>query len=291
MAQARAESDRQMTGTQLNIRKVAGSLGAEVSGIDLGQPLDGDTKQAVHDALMNHQVLFFRDQDITPEQHVAFGQNFGTLQVHPMLPRLDEQPEVLILESFEGRRSAANLWHSDVTFDEEPPLGSVLLARKVPDFGGDTMWANMYEAYEALTPAMKRYLDGMTALHSAGKAKFEEIDAHDTLDHDGIKKKRASMAPAEHPVVRTHPVTGRKALFVNSVFTLRLRGVPRKESEAILNYLYDHINTPEFSCRFDWQPNSVAFWDNRCTQHYAVADYGGSHRLMHRVTINGDRPV
>ena len=285
------ESDRQMAAAKLKIQKVAGSLGAEIHGLDMSSPLDKETHAAVHDALMDHQVLFFRDQDITPDQHVAFAENFGTLQVHPLLPRLDDNPEVLILESFEGRRSAANLWHSDVTFDPEPPLGSILLARTLPDYGGDTMWANMYEAYEALSAPMKRYLEGMTALHTAGRAQFEKVDARDTLDQDGIKKKRKTMEPSEHPVVRTHPVTGRKALFVNSIFTQRLKGVPRKESEAILNYLYDHISTPEFTCRFQWQPNSVAFWDNRCTQHYAVADYGGSHRLMHRVTINGDRPM
>ncbi len=280
-----------MSYEQITVQPIAGALGAQVSGIDLGQDLGNQLFQELHDALMEHQVLFFRDQEITPAEHVAFARNFGSLQVHPFTPNLDEQPEVLILESRKGARSSANQWHSDVTFTAEPPLGSVLLSRICPDHGGDTMWANMYDAYDALSPSMKRYLDGMTAVHSAKKAGFEDLHQGDDAKQGEVRDARHGLTQVEHPAVRTHPVTGRKALFVNAVFTERLRGVPRRESAMVLDYLFEHIKTPEFSCRFSWREKSVAFWDNRCTQHYAIADYGDAHRLMHRVTINGDRPV
>lgn len=275
----------------IKVEPIAGALGAEISGVDMSRPLGNQLFQEVHDALMAHQVVFFRDQDITPAQHVAFGRHFGTLQVHPFVPHLDDQPEVLILESKEEHRSAANAWHSDVTFSEEPPLGSILLAREVPEQGGDTMWADMYAAYESLSAPMKRYLEGMTAIHATDGARFERAYNYSAARANEIREERQALKPAEHPIVRTHPVTGRKSLFVNSIFTRRIKGVSKKESQAILAHLYQHIATPELTCRFRWRKNSVAFWDNRCTQHYAIADYGGSHRLMHRVTINGDRPV
>ena len=275
----------------IEVTPLGGTIGAEISGVDMSAPLGNQLFQEVHDALIENQVIFFRDQDITPAQHVAFARQFGTLQVHPLAPKLEEHPEVLVLESKEDKRNAANAWHSDVTFDEEPPLGSILLARVVPERGGDTLWADMYAAYEALSPAMKRYLEGMRAVHQAGGARFEQTFEKDDARAGEVKQDKRAVAPAEHPIVRTHPETGRKALYVNSIFTQRIRGVTRKESRAILDYLFDHLQTPEFTCRFHWEQNSVAFWDNRCTQHYAIADYGGSHRLMHRVTVNGDKPV
>ncbi|MDD9905068.1 MAG: taurine dioxygenase [Rhodospirillaceae bacterium] len=278
-----------MTYELIDVSPLPGALGAEISGVDMAQPLGNQLFQEVHDALLENQVIFFRDQDITPAQHVAFARQFGTLQVHPLVPHLDDHPEVLVLESKEDKRNAANAWHSDVTFSEEPPLGSILLARKVPE-RGDTMWADMYAAYEALSPAMKRYLEGMTALHQAAGAQFEKTYEKEDGRGGEAREGKKVIPPAEHPIIRTHPETGRKALFVNSIFTQRIRGVTRKESRAILDFLYDHIATPEFTCRFHWEENSVAFWDNRCTQHYAIADYGGAHRLMHRVTVNGDKP-
>ena len=253
------------------------------------QPLGNQLFQEEHYALLEYQVIFFRDQDITPAQHVAFARQFGTLQVHPLVPHLDDHPEVLVLESKEDKRNAANAWHSDVTFSDEPPLGSILLARKVPE-RGDTMWSDIYAVFEALSPAMKRYLEGMTALHQAAGAQFEKTYEKEDGRGGAARESKKIIPPAEHPVIRTHPETGRKALFVNSIFTQRIRGVTRKESRAILDFLYDHIATPEFTCRFHWAENSVAFWDNRCTQHYAIADYGGAHRLIHRVTVNGDKP-
>ena len=275
----------------IKVRPIAGSIGAEIDGIDMAKPLGNQAFQEVHDALMAHQVIFFRDQDVTPAEHVAFARQFGTLHVHPYAPSLEEQPEVLILKSSKANRSAANAWHSDVTFQEEPPLGSILLAREVPEHGGDTMWANMYDAYEDLSAPMKRYLEGMKAVNSTGRANFEKgYEGLSAEEKSKIRSERLGAESVEHPIVRTHPVTGRKALYVNSIFTQKIVGVRSKESRAILEFLFDHLKKPEFTCRFRWEKGSVAFWDNRCTQHYAVADYGDATRLMHRVTINGDRP-
>ena len=281
-----------MTYEQIEVTPVAGALGAEVRGIDLSRPLGNRLYHEVHEALIAHQVIFFRDQDITPAEHIAFARHFGTLHVHPYAKNLEDHPEVLVLKSSKENRNAANTWHSDVTFQAEPPLGSILLAREVPAYGGDTMWASMYAAYEALSAPMKRYLEGMTALHSTGRAQFEKT--HERLDdreRESIRAQSRGVEEIEHPAVRTHPITGRKALFVNSLFTQRLRGVTRRESQAVLAYLFEHLKQPELTCRFRWEKGSVAFWDNRCTQHYAIADYGDATRIMHRVTINGDRPV
>ncbi|MDF1722390.1 MAG: taurine dioxygenase [Minwuia sp.] len=278
---------------RIEVKPIAGALGAEISGVSMAEPMGNQVFQEVHDALMAHQVIFFRDQNVTPAEHVAFARQFGTLHIHPYAPSLEGHPEVLILKSSRENRSSASAWHSDVTFQEEPPLGSILLARQVPENGGDTMWANMYLAYEALSASMKRYLEGMTALNSPGKAAFEKAYDKEISDGDkgGIRAERSSLAPVAHPVVRTHPVTGRKALYVNSIFTQKLEGVSSMESKAVLGYLFDHLKRPEFTCRFRWEKGSVAFWDNRCTQHYAIADYGDATREMHRVTVNGDKPV
>ncbi|WP_417519755.1 taurine dioxygenase [Minwuia sp.] len=276
----------------INVRPIAGALGAEIEGVDMSRPLGNQAFKEVHDALMAHQVIFFRDQDISPADHVAFGRQFGTLHIHPYSPSLPEQPEVLILKSSKANRYSANAWHSDVTYQEEPPLGSILLAREVPAYGGDTMWANMYDAYEALSPPMKRYLEGMKARNTAGQANFEKFyEKMSEREREEMRARRTAEEGFEHPIVRTHPVTGRKALYVNSIFTRKIVGVSGKESRAVLDYLFDHLKKPEFTCRFRWEKGSVAFWDNRCTQHYAIADYGDETRLMHRVTLCGDRPA
>jgi taurine dioxygenase len=273
----------------ITVRPIAPALGAEISGVDLSQPLGNQAFQEIHDALMAHQVIFFRDQDITPEQHVAFGKAFGTLQVHPFAPQLDGYPEILVIENDEARPSKINNWHTDVTFMAEPPMGSILHGKEIPEVGGDTMWASMYLAYEALSPTMQRLLDGLVAIHdfthNFGKRLLRQPGGPEKL-----KRAQATMPPAEHPVIRTHPVTGRKGIFVNSGFTTEIKGMNPNESRAILEMLYEHCRQPEFTCRFPWRRNSIAFWDNRCTQHYPIADYWPARRRMHRVTVNGDRP-
>lgn len=270
---------------RFQVEPIAGALGAEVHGIDLARPLDPATKQALHDAWMQHQVLFFRDQAITIDQHKAFARNFGELHVHPVLQQMADQghPEIVVLESDASRPIVAERWHSDVTFEKCPPLGSILRAVAVPAAGGDTMWASMYAAYEALSDAMQRLLSELSASHDGGG--FARIAKDDAQRRD-----LASRQTAVHPVVRTHPVTGRKGLFVNSVFTKQIVGMKPAESEALLRFLHRHVETPDFSCRFRWRKDSIAMWDNRCTQHRVLADALSEYRRMERVTLIGDAP-
>ena len=239
-------------------------------------------------ALLEHQVIFFRDQELTRDQHKAFGRRFGALHVHPFLQPLKEEghPEFLILESDAQHPFVAEAWHSDVTFQETPPLGSVLRCVAAPEFGGDTMWASMYAAYEALSSTMQRLLGDLVAIHDTSRTFSRESYR---IDHIGGKRAE-QVVSAEHPVIRTHPETGRKALFVNSAFTHSIKGMKPAESDAVLGFLYRHLETPDFTCRFRWRKNSMAMWDNRCTQHRVLADNLAAYRRMERITIMGDKP-
>ncbi len=264
-------------------------IGAEVSGVDLRHPSDGDIKE-ITDALLEHLVLFFRDQELTTDEHVAFGRRFGDLHIHSVAGAHQDHPEMIILENDERRPPNIDAWHTDVTMDPEPPMGSILRAVDVPEVGGDTLWASMYAAYDALPPAMQTMCKDLVAVHHYPES-FRKGILRKENGYALLEQYDKDHPPMEHPVVRRHPVTGRYGLFVNSTFTKYIRGVGRKEGDALLQMLLDHIATrPEFHVRFKWEPNSVAFWDNRCTQHYAVADYYPAHRLMQRVTIAGDRP-
>ncbi|WP_422021798.1 taurine dioxygenase [Pyruvatibacter mobilis] len=280
-----------MTGA-VSIDRVTPFIGAEVSGVDMSQPLGNETFAILHDALVEHGVLFFRDQDITPAQHKDFASRFGHLQVHPFAPNLGEDhPEIIVIEHGEKRAPDLNNWHTDVTFMAQPPLGSVLHAKVMPDTGGDTMWASMYAAYEALSDRMQRLLGELVAIHDYEHVFGKAGRLYRNQGTDKMETERRKHPLAEHPVIRTHPVTGRHGIFVNSSFTVRIKDMKQKESDALLTFLHEHIKLPEFQCRFRWRENSVAFWDNRCTQHYAIADYFPHHRKMHRVTIDGDTPV
>ncbi len=271
---------------RIQVKPLAGALGAQVSGADLRE-LDDATFAEIHAAWLEHAVLFFRDQDLSPEQHKSFGRRFGTLQVHPFLhSRADDgHPEIVVLESSEKMPVVADGWHTDVTFSQAPPMASILRGVEVPEFGGDTMWASCTKAYDALSSKMKVLLADLSAVHDTSKT-FSR-NAYPSKNHPDADK----TPSAEHPIVRTHPETGRKALFVNSAFTLRIRGLRPAESNALLGFLYEHIVRPEFTCRFHWEKNSLAIWDNRCTQHRVVADNLNAHRRMERVTVDGDRPV
>jgi taurine dioxygenase len=271
----------------ISVSPIAGALGAEIGGVHLGQ-IDDATFKEVRGALVEHQVLFFRDQEITRDQHKAFGRRFGTLQIHPYLQPLKDQghPEFVVLQSDKEHPYLAEAWHSDVTFVDEPPLGSVLRCVTAPEFGGDTMWASMYAAYEALSDTMQRLLSGLVAVHDTART-FSRTDYK--TEHIGGKP-APQVLSAEHPMVRTHPESGRKGLYVNSTFTASIKGMKPRESATLLEFLYHHMETPDFSCRFRWRANSVAMWDNRCTQHRVVADNRGANRRMERITINGDRP-
>lgn len=267
------------------VDKLTPVIGAEIGGVDLSQPLSNRQMSEVHRALAENVVIFFRDQQMTPEQHLAFGRNFGELHTHPAAPHAPGHPELMIIRADkDSPRANGEGWHSDVSCDPEPPMGSILYIRTCPPRGGDTLFASMYAAYEALSDRMKAYLDGLTAVHD-GEPVYRGMYAN-----LGVADK-PSYPRAEHPVVRTHPVTGRKALYVNRGFTTRILGIPRDESDGILRYLWDHAENPLFQCRFRWRENSVAFWDNRCAQHRAMWDYWPHTRAGFRVTIKGERPV
>jgi len=272
-----------MPGETLTVEKLTPHIGAEVHGVDLGRPLDEPTFKQIHDALIENSVIFFRDQRLSPESQKAFGRLFGELHLHPAAPReVPEHPEILVIHADENSKHVAGEnWHSDVSCDLEPPMGSILYMHELPPVGGDTLFASMYAAYDALSEPMKRFLEPLTAMHEG---------EHVYRGRYGLNDAGKVFPKAEHPVVRTHPVSGRKALYVNGGFTTRIVQLKRGESEAVLRYLYRHVETPEFHCRFRWQVNSVAFWDNRCMQHHAMWDYYPQRRHGHRVTIKGDKP-
>ncbi len=259
-------------------------IGAEIGGVDLARPSNHQLDE-IHQALAAHQVIFFRDQDLTQAQHLAFGRHFGPLHLHPAAPHAPGHPELMVIHADkDSPRANGENWHSDVSCDLEPPLGSILYIKTCPPRGGDTLFASMYAAYDALSERMQGYLDGLTALHD-GEPVYRGLYAN-----YGVADK-PDYPRAEHPVVRTHPVTGRKALYVDRGFTRRILGISRDESEGVLRYLYEHMENPLFQCRFRWRTNSVAFWDNRCVQHHALWDYWPETRSGFRVTVRGERPV
>jgi len=261
------------------------TIGAEIGGVALSEPIDADTFDELHRALLEFKVIFFRDQDIAPEQHVAFARRFGDLETHPFVPHRDGHPEVMVLQKNEQIGGYENVWHSDVTWRLEPSLGSVLLAREVPALGGDTLFCDMYAAYEGLGEKVRAALDGLRAVHDFTRT-FGRLMAADEL-----AKKQQEFPPAVHPVVRTHPETGRKGLYVNAAFTSHIVGMAEDESDRLLDFLYRQATTPEYQCRFRWRRHSIAFWDNRAVQHYAASDYWPQRRVMERVTIEGETPV
>jgi taurine dioxygenase len=260
------------------------TVGAEIRGVALSEPIDAETLDELHRALLEYKVIFFREQDITPAQHVAFARRFGELETHPFVPQRDGYPEVMVLEKNDRVGGYENVWHSDVTWRQEPSLGSVLLARQVPALGGDTLFCDMYAAYEGLSDKIRSSLDGLRAVHDFTRTFGRLMSAEE------LAKKQQEFPPAEHPVVRTHPETGRMGLYVNAAFTSHIVGLDPTESDRLLDVLYRQATVPEYQCRFRWRPDSVAFWDNRAVQHYAASDYFPHPRLMERVTILGDRP-
>ena len=283
-----------MRNTRLRIEPLAPACGAELFGVDLAEPLDDGLIGEIRQALLDHLVVFFREQSLTPAQHKAFAARFGPLQRHPMIRLDDENPEILrIVKDKEDRKNFGGDWHTDLSYLEKPALGSILCAREVPVMGGDTLFANMYLAYETLSPGLRERLDGMRAVHSTRRSYGDGGRQAGYIGEEGSMPVARQDAPpeAEHPVVRTHPETGRKALYVNEVFTLRFAGMTEEESRPLLEYLWRHAARPEFTCRFRWRTGSIAFWDNRATQHYAINDYHGARREMHRITVEGDRPV
>lgn len=264
------------------------SIGTEVHGIDLAGDNDQTVIDYLSDLLVERKVIFFRDQDISMDAHVAFARRFGELEVHPFTDNNPDHPEVIHLINDEQRPPQINVWHSDVTWREEPSLGSILRAREVPEVGGDTLFANMEAAYDGLDEKTKERIEDLEAIHD-NEAFLRGMKARGATESE-MDAKRAEFPPSRHPVVRTHPVSGRKSLYVNRIFTRCIADMAADESDALLQELYLKAWVPDYQCRFRWQTNSFAFWDNRAAQHYAAADYWPHRREMERVTIVGERP-
>jgi taurine dioxygenase len=281
----------------LSVRAISRACGAEVGGIDLTRPLEPQAVQQLHKALGEHGILLFRNADLTPQQHIAFSRQFGPLETHVVGEfNLPEHPEVFVVSNvkeegkLKGAVYAGQYWHSDLSYMNKPSLGSLLLCREMPEIGGDTMWANMVLAYDTLSDVMRKFLSTLKAIHDYSHA-YDTYFAHLKERPPLTPEQRAKTPPVEQPVIRTHPVTGRKALYVNPGFTKGIVGMPKEESQPILEMLFAHSTRPEFIYRHKWKVNDLIFWDNRCTMHYALADYDFSvRRHMHRTTIAGDAP-
>lgn len=274
---------------KIGVSPIAGALGAEIAGVDIGKGLDEPTVVAVRQALLDHLVIFFHDQEIASDSFMAFARAFGEPAQYPMLPGIDGYPMINEIAKYEHEaNNFGGIWHADTTYLECPPMGSMLYALEVPPFGGDTMWANQYLAYETLSETMRGVLDGLVAVSTSAKADVSKT-REDMIRNAG-EKAPTCQHMAEHPVVRTHPETGRKSLFVNVAHTSHFKGMTEAESAPILSYLFDHQVRPEFTCRFRWRKGSLAFWDNRASQHHPINDYHGYRRVMRRITLAGESP-
>ena len=268
---------------ELTIRPMTPAIGAEILDIDLAGPAIAERIPAIRAALLTHRVIFFRDQHLTAEQHIAFAKAFGELEIHPATPRDQPNREILRIAHGPDSRGRENSWHSDVTWRESPSLGSILRAVEVPEVGGDTLFANMHLAYERLSPEMQRLCTGLTAVHDIARVFAKRLGK-------SVEELHEKYPPMRHPVIRTHPETGDPVIYVNVAFTSHIEGMSERESRWLLDHLFATAADPEIQCRFRWQPGSIAFWDNRVCQHFAASDYFPARRVMERVTIAGCRP-
>ena len=270
----------------IDVRSLTPTVGAEIRGVDLREPLSDEVFEEVRSAFLRHQVVFFKEQErLSPDRQIAFARRFGGLHVHPAAPHLEGLPEVFVIHTHKDSKIAnGNGWHTDVSCDAEPPLGTMLQLHQLPSQGGDTLFASMYAAWEALSAPMQAFLERLNARHESehvyrGRYSDRNVDDAGKVYPESV-----------HPVVRTHPETGRRALYVNCGFTTAIEGLGKAESKALLNFLFEHIEQERFQVRFKWEVNDMAFWDNRCLQHHAMWDYWPEERKGHRVTIQGDRP-
>jgi len=276
---------------RIRVAPIAGSLGAEIEGVDLAKALDNQTFDEIHRALLAHHTIFFRDQKLTPESQAAFGRRFGPLNRHPYVTPLPDAPDVFaIVKEPEDVHHFGNGWHTDISYTEKPAHSTMLYAVEVPPYGGDTLFTNLHLAYEALSDGMRKTLAGLTGVFSNARTYGPDAKRF----KDGVKamavSQQAEVNRVEHPLVRTHPETGRKSLFFSELHLVGLKDMKDEEAAPILGFLAQHCARPEFTCRFRWRNGSLAFWDNRCTAHYAIDDFQGMRRVMHRVTVEGDRP-
>ncbi|WP_081674049.1 taurine dioxygenase [Novosphingobium lindaniclasticum] len=274
----------------LTLKKISPALGAVVAGIDLARPLTEQLRLELLNSLVERQVLFFRDQHLTPQQHRDFAAKFGDLHIHPIYPHVAGVREIIVLDTQKIDLADNAIWHTDVTFAEKPPMGAILRAEKLPETGGDTLWSSGAAAYAALSHPMREMLEKLTATHDFVKSFPVERFGGGADAYAKWEKARLDNPPVRHPVIRSHPITGDKSIFVNEGFTSCINELSGRESKFLLEFLFQHIAKPEFTIRWQWQVGDIAFWDNRSTQHYAVDDYRPNHRVMHRATIIGDVP-
>jgi alpha-ketoglutarate-dependent taurine dioxygenase len=284
----------------LDITPLSATIGAEIRGVDLKQPLSDDLVGEIRAALLRHKVIFFPGQHLGPAEHVSFAQYFGTLTpAHPVIPGIDGFPEIFEIDYTRAARATAGdvadrydglSWHTDVTFVESPPLGSILNAVVIPAAGGDTQFSDQRAAYDGLSETLREFLDRLVAVHDGSRA-FGQILAKRKRAANWDGKQYEALEPVEHPVIRTHPETGNKSIFVNPGFTSHIKGLARAESDALLRFLYDHSVKPQYTVRYHWHAGDLGFWDNRVTQHSVVGDFAGQHRVIQRVTLRGDKPA
>ncbi len=275
----------------ITVAPIAGSLGAELGGIDLSTDLADEVIAEIRRAWLEHLVVFFRDQALDSDQYLAFARRVGAIDRYPFVSGIEGYPEIIaVIKRPHETVNFGGIWHSDTSYLVEPPMATMLLARVIPPSGGDTLFANMYAAYEALSPAMQQLLEPLRVINSSALADVSKT-REDRLRDGGATPRSATVYEASHPVVRTHPETGRKALYVNVAHSARFDGMTDDESRGLLQFLFHHQVRPEFTCRFRWTVGSIALWDNRCAQHNPVNDYHGHERSMHRITLRGDRPV
>ena len=278
-----------MRNAPFEVRPIAGAIGAELHGVDLGGDLSDATVAAIRQALLDHLVIFFRDQDLPPERFLALARRFGTPIEYPFVKGIEGFPEIINVAKLEHESvNFGGVWHADTTYLQQPPMATLLVAREVPEVGGDTLFANQYLAYETLSPRLRELLAGLEGVSSSAKADASRT-REDRIRSDGSADARRLLV-AEHPAARTHAETGRRALYVNRAHTVGFAGTTEEESAPLLEYLFRHQIRPEFTCRFRWTPGALAIWDNRCAQHYAMNDYHGQRRVMQRITLAGDVP-
>ena len=276
--------------SKIKITQLTPTIGAEISGLDLSQPVTADVSDAVYQWLMDYQVIFFRNQSISPASHLALAESLGDLEPpHPVYPHLHDHPSVMVLDFDGNNPQDTNVWHTDLTFKGNGPFASVLYSRTVPPVGGDTLWASLSAAYDALSEGMKAEISTLRAVHDMGDFRNNFTVGEADGDAKKLAEGHTSLGSAIHPLVKRHPVTGKNIIFCNPAFTVQIEGTSFSNSSRLLTYLFSHITQPEFQVRFRWENNTIAIWDNRCTMHYALYDYAPHRRTMHRVTVVNDR--
>lgn len=274
----------------MKIKRIAGAIGAEIIGLDLTQSPSSDLTKEVREVFLKNSVIFLRNQQLTSKQFMNFATAMGEPIQYPFVKGFDDFPQIIEVKKLEHEKvNFGGVWHSDTTYLEKPPMGSMLLSKEIPPYGGDTLFACQYAAYESLSDTMQRLLEGLQGINSSAKADVSKT-REDRIKSDGNESLPKSFS-SSHPVVRTHPETGRKALFINTAHTTGIEGLTDKESASLLSFLFEHQVKPEFTCRWVWEPDALAFWDNRCAQHNPINDYHGFRRVLHRITLQGDKPV